>query len=209
MGSLYAKDVISKAADYIGYHEGPNNDNWFADVLDDCNYFAPQKKQNVPWCAIFCDCMCLLAALPSDRDNDSKKYDAQYFLYQPSYNNYSASAALFAGYFKNAGAWYDYPKKGDMIFFQDTAGAIVHVGIVEDTDGSITTIEGNAGDQVQRKWYDYGNSRIAGFGRPRYDGYEQPTIEQPPEDQEHEPARTPEYIIGQIRGLLNELSELL
>lgn len=209
MGSLYAKDVISKAADYIGYHEGPNNNNWFADVLDDCNYFAPQKKQNVPWCAVFCDCMCLLAALPSDRDNDSKKYDAQYFLYQPSYNNYSASAALFAGYFKNAGAWYDYPEKGDMIFFQDAAGAIVHVGIVEDTDGSITTIEGNAGDQVQRKWYDYGNARIAGFGRPRYDGYEQPTAEQPPEDQEHEAARTPEYIIGQIRGLLNELSELL
>lgn len=203
MGSLYAKDVISKAADYIGYHEGPNNDNWFADVLDDCNYFAPQKKQNVPWCAVFCDCMCLLAALPSDRDNDSKKYDAQYFLYQPSYNNYSASVALFAGYFKNAGAWYDYPEKGDMIFFQDAAGAIVHVGIVEDTDGSITTIEGNAGDRVQRKWYDYGNPRIAGFGRPRYDGYEaEPATSEP------EPAKA-EEIIKEIKALLNQLEELI
>lgn len=183
MGSLYAKDVIKKASEYIGYHEGPNNDNWFADVLDDCNYFAPQKKQNVPWCAIFCDCICLLASLPSDRDNDSKKYDAQYFLYQPSYNNYSASANMFASYFKNAGAWYKEPEVGDMIFF-DRGSGISHVGIVEELDGCITTIEGNAGDMVQRKWYDFNNPNIAGFGRPRYDGIGDEGDEIP---EDHEP----------------------
>lgn len=173
MGSLYAKDVIQIARDWIGYEEGPNNWNIFADVLDKCGYFAPQEKQNIAWCAIFCDFCALQAAIPQDRDNDSKKYDAQYFLYQPSYNNYSASASLMAGYFKNNGAFYSSdPEPGDMIFFY-SGDSIGHVGIVEDVDGCITTIEGNAGDQVQRKWYDFDDQRIAGFGRPRYDGYEQ------------------------------------
>lgn len=169
MGSVYAKDVIHGAQAWIGYEEGDNNWNIFAKILDECNYFAPQYKQNVAWCAIFCDCMCLLEALPKDRDDEAKKYDAQYILYQPSYNNYSAGAREFAGYFKDAGEWYTSdPKIGDMIFF-DFGNGIAHVGIVEDVDGCITTIEGNAGDMVQRKWYDFDDSRIAGFGRPRYD----------------------------------------
>ena len=183
MGSLYAKDVIRVARDNLGYHEGPNDWNKFAKILDACGYFDPQKKQNVAWCAIFCDYCCLEASLPEDRDDDSKKYDAQYFLYQPSYNNYSASANLMASYFKNAGAFYDEPEVGDMIFFKYEDG-IGHVGIVEDTDGCITTIEGNAADQVQRKWYDYGDERIAGFGRPRYDGYEPDPTPEPDVDEE-------------------------
>ena len=173
MGSLYAKDVIQIAKDWIGYEEGSNNWNIFADVLDKCDYFAPQTKQNVAWCAIFCDFCALQAAIPQDRDNDAKKYDAQFFLYQPSYNNYSASASLMAGYFKNNNAFYSSdPQPGDMIFFY-SGDSIGHVGIVEDVDDCITTIEGNAGNQVQRKWYDFDDQRIAGFGRPRYDGYEQ------------------------------------
>lgn len=53
----------------------------------------------------------------------------------------------------DASAWYKEPEVGDMIFF-DRGSGISHVGIVEDIDGCITTIEGNAGDMVQRKWYD-------------------------------------------------------
>ena len=179
MGSIYAKDVIEVAKSYIGYHEGPNNWTVFAQVLDACGYYAPQTKQNVAWCATFCNFCVLKAAIPEDRDDEEKKWDAQNFMYQPGYNNYSASAALFAGYFKNAGAFYDEPEKGDMIFFKMSDGNIGHVGIVEDTDGCITTIEGNAADQVQRKWYDYGDSRIAGFGRPSYDGYSRDDDEKP------------------------------
>ena len=130
MGSIYAKDVIHGAQAWIGYHEGDNNWNTFANILDGCKYFDPQYKQNIPWCAIFCDCMCLLEALPKDRDDEAKKYDAQYVLYQPSYNNYSAGAREFAGYFKDAGEWYTSdPKIGDMIFF-DFGNGIAHVGIV-------------------------------------------------------------------------------
>ena len=170
MGSLYVKDVLITARKYIGYKEDPNNYNFFAECLDGCDYFAPQKKQNVAWCAIFCDFCVMYSTIPEERDDEAKKYDAQYFLYQPSYNNYSASANMFASYFKNAGAWYKEPEVGDMIFF-DRGSGISHVGIVEEISNDIiTTIEGNAGDMVQRKWYDFDNPNIAGFGRPRYDG---------------------------------------
>lgn len=176
MGSLYAKDVCKIADDWLGYHEGDNNWNIFAKVLDDCGYYAPQEKQNVPWCAVFCNFCVLQAAIPEDRDNDEKKWDAYYFQYQPSYNNYSAGAPQYASYFKNAGAWYDEPEVGDMCFF-NTGSGIGHVGIVVDTDEYITTIEGNAGDQVQKKWYSYDDigGKIVGFGRPRYDGIEDPS----------------------------------
>jgi len=190
MGCLYAKDVIGIAQDWIGYHEGDNNWTIFAKILDDCFYFDPQYKQNVAWCATFCDFCCVVAALPADRSNDEKKYDAQFFLYQPSKNNYSCSAREFANYFKNVGAWYTSdPMPGDMIFF-DYGSGIAHVGIVEDVDGCITSIEGNAGDMVQRKWYDFDEigGRIAGFGRPRYDGYEP----NPKPDPEPTPTPTPE-----------------
>ena len=191
MGSVYAKDVIHGAQAWIGYHEGDNNWNTFAKILDGCNYFDPQYKQNIPWCAIFCDCMCLLEALPKDRDDEAKKYDAQYVLYQPSYNNYSAGAREFAGYFKAVGEWYTSdPKIGDMIFF-DFGNGIAHVGIVEDVDGCITTIEGNAGDMVQRKWYDFDDSRIAGFGRPRYDE-DGGSDSEPTPDPEPTPEPTPD-----------------
>lgn len=206
MGSLYAADVIKIAQDWLGYEEGSNNWTIFADVLDKCDYFAPQKKQNIAWCAIFCDFCALQAAIPQDRDNDAKKYDAQYFLYQPSFNNYSASATAFASYFKNAGAWYTDPEPGDMIFFAP-GDSISHVGIVEEVSGSIvTTIEGNAGDQVQRKWYDLDDTRIAGYGRPRYDGAKQP--EHSSEDPK-ETIKEMEQIIKDIKSLLSKLEDLI
>jgi hypothetical protein len=188
MGSIYKKDVKKGMRAWIGYKEGDNNWNIFAKYLDDCFYFDPQYKQNLPWCAIFQDCIFLLEALPKDRDDEAKKYDAQYVLYQPSKNNYSAGAREMAGYFKDAGAWYDEPEEGDLIFF-DYGSGIAHVGFVEEVDGCITTIEGNAGDMVQRKWYDFDDSRIAGFGRPRYD--EDDSSDEDDDDEKPEPTPTP------------------
>ena len=173
MGSMYIVDVLDVARSYIGYTEGPNNWTVFAERLDNCDYFAPQKKQNVAWCATFIDDIFLEAAIPADRDDEAKKYDAQYFLFQPSYNNYSCSANLMANYFKTAGAWYTSgPEVGDIIFFQNADG-IYHVGIVESIEGrTINTIEGNTSDSVLRRSYDCDAEKIAGYGRPRYDGYE-------------------------------------
>ena len=172
MGSLYAKDLIQIARDWIGYEEGDNNWNIFADVLDKCGYFSPQTKQNIAWCTIFCDFCALQAATPQDRANIEKKWDAMYFLYQTT-PNYSARVKEFAQYFKDNGAFKTSdPKPGDMIIFNNYS----HVGIIEDVDnGIITTIEGNAGNMVQRKWYDVDNSSITGYCSPRYDGFEAPS----------------------------------
>lgn len=55
----YTDDLTRKAAleyakSQIGYTEGPNNWNKYADELDKVDYFAGcGKKQNLPWCAVF------------------------------------------------------------------------------------------------------------------------------------------------------------
>ena len=171
MGSMFIKDVLDSARANLNYKEGPNNWTIFAERLDNCDYFAPQKKQNVAWCGTFIDYIFLDAAV-NPGDDEAKKYDAQYFLYQPSYNNYSCSASLMAQYFKNANAWTKDPIVGDIIFFANDDG-IYHVGIVESIEGrTINTIEGNTNDSVLRRSYDCDAEKIAGYGRPRYDGYE-------------------------------------
>ncbi len=201
MGSIYAKTVAQAAEAWIGYHEGSNNWNIFAKYLDDCGYFKPQEKQNIPWCAIFCDFCVWQAAVPKDRSDEAKMYDAQYFQYQPSNWNLSAGAKEYADYFKNAGAWYtNDPQIGDMCFI-NVGDGIGHVGVVVDTDEYITTVEGNAGDQVQKKWYSYDDigGKIAGFGRPRYDGYEDPSEvdHTPVEEKPEEP--TTKFDVGTVK----------
>lgn len=85
----------------------------------------------------------------------------------------SALCKTSAAYYKNNGAYYDYPEVGDQIFFY-YSGDINHTGIVESVEGSgknwtsVTTIEGNAGDQVSRATYKKGNKILAGFGRPKW-----------------------------------------
>ena len=86
-----------------------------------------------------------------------------------------ASADLY----KKAGAWYQSPKKGDQIFFENSV-RLCHTGLVVDVVPSskkVVTIEGNTsngaevisnGGAVCQKYYDLSNSRIAGYGRPAY-----------------------------------------
>lgn len=58
------------------------------------------------------------------------------------------------------------PQPGDIVFFRDGNGQTCHVGIVESvSNGRVNTIEGNSGNQVARRSYPLGSSRIAGYGR--------------------------------------------
>lgn len=73
-----------------------------------------------------------------------------------------------ARYYKDAGRWTGTPKRGDQAFFKNSQ-RICHTGIVYKAEGSkVYTIEGNAGNRVQKKSYTLGDSYIAGFGRPNY-----------------------------------------
>ena len=84
-----------------------------------------------------------------------------------------------AGYFKSKKQWHtSNPKKGDIIYFRNSE-RICHVGIVYKVDSKkVYTIEGNTsssagvvpnGGCVAKKSYELGLSRIAGYGRPKYD----------------------------------------
>ena len=65
------------------------------------------------------------------------------------------------------------PKAGDLVLFRWTGapGWADHIGLVESVSGNtINTIEGNVGSprSVRRRSYAWNDSRITGYGRPKY-----------------------------------------
>lgn len=92
-----------------------------------------------------------------------------------NFNDYTPSSAQL---YKNKKAWYKNPKVGDQIFFKNST-RINHTGLVYKVDNKrVYTIEGNTsgasgvianGGGVCKKSYALNNSRIAGYGRPKYD----------------------------------------
>jgi len=219
MGSLYVDDARKVFQSYNGYHEGANNWNIFAQKLDAVAYYAPQyDKQNLPWCCHYIN-ECMREACINE-DDEAKKWDAQYFMFQPSYNNLCSVVGYMAQCFMDADEYYYEPKEGDVIFFNstDSNGNIieefVHVGWVSKVGDCIETQEGNAGDQVQTKWYDFDQigHRINGFGRPRYDGDINPAnIDHKPEPYPDEPVNIQMNVLsrGSTGGQVNTLKALL
>ena len=123
--------------------------------------------QGEPWCQCFVD-WCFMKAYGTA---EGKK-----LLNMPSWNYYTPTAA---GYFQSKGQWITKnPQPGDIIYFKNST-RIHHVGIVKKVSGNtVTTIEGNTsstvgvipnGGGVFEKSYQIQNSRIAGYGRPKYE----------------------------------------
>ena len=175
MAYFGASVVVNWALSQVGYKEGANNWNKYAQELDSINYFTPQKKQGVAWCAIFVDD----AVYNATGKDKSKTYSV---LYQPSKDNLSASCKYAAKYYRAANAWYKTAKVGDQVFF-GSEGAESHTGIVVSVGVStITTVEGNKGNAVKKCLYNKNDSKIAGYGRPRYDSDPQPEPPKPKGD---------------------------
>ena len=92
-----------------------------------------------------------------------------------NFNDYTVASAQL---YKNKKAWYSAPKFGDQIFFKNSE-RIYHTGLVyKVTSTRVYTIEGNTsgasgvianGGGVCKKSYSIKDSRIAGYGRPKYD----------------------------------------
>ena len=141
----------------IGTREGSGNWNKYAEDLRLQQLYG-WKAQNQPWCDLFTDeafveCFGLDAAAA--------------MTYQPIGGG-SAACRYSAQFFKDAGAWYKTPEKGDVIFFY-YSGAINHQGIVVSVEnGMVATVEGNSSDMVARRSYILTDSRIAGYGRPKW-----------------------------------------
>ena len=164
----------------VGYQEGANNYNKYAEMGDLAKLLG-WYAQNQPWCNIFCNCAFIVCF---GLETGAK------MLYQPIGDG-SAACWRSAQFFKEHGAFSQYPEAGGVVFFY-VNGAINHQGIVTRVaGGSVVTVEGNSSDQVAERVYQIGDSRIAGYGRPDWklaastpvheDSQTAPTIDPPPE----------------------------
>lgn len=179
-----AKELIKIAEAEVGYLEKETNNNLDNKTTNagDENYtkyardfdtkytdFYNGKKNGFAWCDIFVD-WCFVTAFGVTK--------ALELLGQPK-KSCGAGCTFSAKYFKNIGCFYTTPEIGDQIFFKDSKGDPCHTGIVcEVTADKVYTIEGNTssengvvanGGTVAKKSYDLNNSRIYGYGRPKYD----------------------------------------
>ena len=149
--------VVSLAQQEVGYHEGENNWNKYAQELDSLN-ITWGKKQNMAWCGefiiwLFYKCFGVSKAL------------AMMYSGNPTSIPVCGNAAQ---YFKSAGQWFKTPELGDIVFF-NVGGIIGHTGIVIRVDGNtFFTVEGNCKDAVSACKYTVGDSYVAGFGRPKW-----------------------------------------
>lgn len=150
--------LLTWCAAQVGYHEGANNWNKYADdpLLRQLLGWYPQ---NQPWCDLWTDdafLQCFGLQATSE------------MTYQPIGKG-SALCRASAQFFKDNGAFVQTPEPGDVIFF-NVSGNINHQGIVEKViGGTVYTIEGNSSDSVARRSYSISDkSRIAGYGRPKW-----------------------------------------
>lgn len=167
--SRTAEKLLSIAAKEIGYKEketnaqldnpsanaGDQNFTKYARDLHAAGYYQANKN-GYAWCDMFVDwCFFKLCGSKTAAEEMSCQTGI-----------YGAGCEFSAKYYKQQNRFYTSdPKPGDQIFFSNYS----HTGIVEKISGGvITTIEGNTSNQVARRTYAVGSSKIDGFGRPKY-----------------------------------------
>lgn len=148
--------VISIAKAEVGYHEGAHNSNKYGDEL---HRIQPSNMdKNAAWCDAFVD-WCILQmcrAFGYDEVMARKVLCGDF----DDYTYFSIN------YYKKAKRWTTKPGVGYQIFF----GGAGHTGIVyKVTATKVYTIEGNKADEVRYCEYNINDSRIIGYGMPRYD----------------------------------------
>ena len=143
--------LVDLAKSQVGYREGPNNYNKYADDPKVIQLYG-WCPQNQPWCCTFVN-WCYLNAFGYDIGS------------RLTYGG-TAACSSSANLFKNHDAFVPFPEVGDQAFFY-SGGGINHTGIVVAVQGnSFTTIEGNYSDKVSTVQHNVSASDVAGFGRP-------------------------------------------
>lgn len=177
--------VLDVALGEVGYLEKRSNSNldsktgnagynnytkYARDFDEKYPNFYNGRKQSVAWCDIFVD-WCFVKAYGVDK--------ALKLLGQPL-KSCGAGCYFSMNYFKQIGCFSTTPKAGDQIFFYNSSRSdIAHTGLVYKVDSNyVYTVEGNTssasgvvanGGAVAKKSYSRSYSRIAGYGRPKYD----------------------------------------
>ena len=180
-----AKKLIAVMKAEVGYHEkasvaylddktanaGSANITKYWRDLAAAGYYQA-NKQGAEWCDGFYD-WCLLQACGGDADK------AQRMQFQNG-TLYGAGCPFSRSYYRNNGRLYTTPEPGDQVFFQQ-GGNIVHTGgVVEVTATTVTTIEGNKGNQVKICTYGRWDPYIADYGRPMWEDEEEEEAEPAP-----------------------------
>lgn len=176
-----AKQALKVAKKWISYAEKRTNGNlksktanagsanytYFGLVMH--NAYPLTMDFPAPWCDAFVD-YCIYEACK--RDMDATKH-----VLCGAPDDYTVHSA---NYYKAAGRFGDAPEVGAQIFFtrDATYSGICHTGFVAKVTAShVHTIEGNTsgcpalvtnGGAVCEKTYRIGDTRIAGYGYPRY-----------------------------------------
>lgn len=162
--------VINIALNEVGYLEKRTNSQLDSKTTNagSANYTKYGKNMGcngLAWCDAFVD-DCFVQAYGREKAKELLG----------GFSNYTPTSAQ---YFKDMGRWHtSNPQIGDQIFFRNST-RICHTGIVYQIDSSrVYTIEGNTsgasgvianGGGVCKKSYPLNYSKIAGYGRPKYD----------------------------------------
>lgn len=157
-----ANDVLKIARSWVGYSE---KNGKFKEILNVYNFHKPLARLYVvkstdEWCATFVSA-CAIKAGAVDLIGTE------------------CSCNKFIDIFKQKGIWIEdgtlRPEPGDIVLYnwddrtQPNDGAADHIGIVEQVIGTtITVIEGNKNEKVDRRSFNIGWGYIRGFARPRY-----------------------------------------
>ena len=199
MASLYRKPCVDTMREdgESGYQ---SNGYWnkYAERFDQCDFFTGCGKKNgaVDFCAIAYCYWLFLNVVTDDGeiDDNDRKYMVHYAMYQSDSCCTSAGCEQQAQVYKDNGAWYEDPKDlcvGVQIFYQkwdDNKGRYVyyHTGGCYDWDdeGIYVTEANTNGGRTENKFYPYSEfgKKIAGFGLPRFDGYEPENAEKEPHE---------------------------
>ena len=158
--ACYVNKVVATAIGEIGYKESGTNVTKYSKYFDR-NYpnFYNTAKQGAEWCDIFVD-YCVLV-------NSADENEAEYVLCQPA-KSCGAGCKFSYDYYKQKGRVGNDPQIGAQIFF-GTGKKPNHTGIVIDvTDDSVVTVEGNSDNEVKKHTYKKTTARIYGYGYPRY-----------------------------------------
>lgn len=164
MMAKLAKSIIEQAKSWLGCKE---SDGTHKKIIDVYNNYKPlargyKVKYTDAWCATFVSACAIKCG---------------YTDIIPTECGCSPMIQLF----KDIGSWVEndayVPKSGDIIFYDwqdsgigDNTGVPDHVGIVEKVSGStITVIEGNKNNAVERRNIQVNGKFIRGYGVPKYD----------------------------------------
>ncbi|MFG2091245.1 MULTISPECIES: CHAP domain-containing protein [unclassified Spirillospora] len=160
--AVKASEVLELAEEQVGISEGQGGQTKFHDWYVSTPHakataqrdggFSVDAYNGAQWCNMF---VSWLGAQTGVKNMGWDAYTVQH-----------------ASWFEDTGRWGKKAKPGSVVFFDwdksSSIGAIDHVGIVvkDNGDGTVSTIEGNTENAVQKKVRD--KSTVVGYGYPDY-----------------------------------------